>query len=303
MFRKRIRKEYPEGTFIPMPARVCAILQLCLGFSAFLWVVSEPFVGEIFTVKSHLLYYQDVMGIPASAGVAESQRERLARNSERFAALPESRQNHLQAERDVYQAMLQRSFIEKLGRVYTLFTNSLPIYELAWIILSIALSIMVLKKVEGAREAIWLLPLLVAAYAVDLRFKGTPPPVLGDERFFPSEKELVTDYMDEPLDADVFEQQKQLQLAWKKYLSINWANEQPAATSAALDRQAEEGEYRFTLARLEARSSRRAPEKLLAAPVAPPSPLILIVYFFWNAYIAYTVWKYSPETLENRPSL
>lgn len=297
MFRKRVKKVYPEGTFIPTPARVCAILQLCLAFSAFLWVASEPFVGEIFAVKSQLLYYQDAMGIPSRSASSKESEERLHRNGERFAALPEATQGKLQKGYDTLQEMLQRSFFDKLARVYTLFSRRVSPYELGWIILAVAVSILALKKVEGAAEAAWLLPLLVAAYAVDLRLQGRAEALRGDERLFPSEAELVADYLGEPLDEDIFEQRKQLQSAWKKYLAVRWAEVNPAADPAGLDRQAEEGEYRLTLARIEARAEKTPPEKLFDTTASSPSPLLLLVYFFWNVYFAYTLWKYKSKSL------
>lgn len=297
MFRKRVKKVYPEGTFIPTPARVCAILQLCLAFSAFLWVASEPFVGEIFSVKSQLLYYQDAMGIPSRSTSSKENEERLERNSERFAALPPAEQANLQKGYDTLQEMLQRSFLEKLGRVYTLFFHYVPLYELGWILLAVTVSLLALKKVEGAAEAAWLLPLLVAAYAIDLRVQGRGEALQGDERLFPTERELVADYLREPLDEDIFEQRKQLQSAWKKYLAVRWAKEEPAADPAALDRQAEEGEYRMTLARIEARAEKTPPDKLFDSAASSPSPFLLLVYFFWNVYFAYTLWKYKSKSL------
>ena len=293
MFRKRVKKEYPEGTFIPMPARVCAILQLCLAFSAFLWVASEPFVGEIFAVKSHLLYYQDVMGVSSHVNMDDEKRSRLERNEQRFARLPVEEQKVLKGDYDDLQGLLQRTFLDKMLRVVKLFTSYLSGYELAWIILSIVLSIMVLKKVEGAAEAVWLLPLLVAAYAVDLRYAGKAARLEGDERLFPKETELVAQYIGSSLDGDLFEQQKQLRMAWKKYLAGHWAKMEPGV-GEELDKQAEEGEFYFTLARIKARRDMATPVRLLERAPSPPSLLLLVVYFFWNTYFAYTVWKYRP---------
>ena len=63
MFRKRTKKIYPPGTFIPTPARVCAIIQLCVAFTVLIWNMATPFAGELFNVKSKMILYHDVMGI------------------------------------------------------------------------------------------------------------------------------------------------------------------------------------------------------------------------------------------------
>lgn len=291
MFRKRQKKHFPPGTFIPTPARVCAIIQLCLAFSVLLWNASEPFVGEIFTLKSRLLFYHDVMGIPASDQESTEKTERLARNAERFKALPKQSQEKLIRNLQTAQKQLQRSFWDKLKSVVALFGYKISPFELAWIVFSILISIMLLKRIEGASQAVWLLPLLVACYAVDTRWFAKENQENAESKLFPSEKELVDNYIEEPLSDNIFEQQEQLKDGWKHYLVIKWTAETPAEDKEVFDKQAEEGEFNFTLARLELRSKQ---EDFLTTikPNPPPSLWWLALYFFWNVYFAYTAWKF-----------
>lgn len=291
MFRKRQKKVIPPESFIPKPARICAIIQLCLAFSLLLWNASEPFVGEIFTWKSRLLFYQDVMGIPSDGNASSEKEARLSRNAERFHKLPSIKQEKLIQDKEQIQKQLQRSFWDKIKSLAALYAYTISPYELAWIFFSVVISIMLLKKVEGAAQVVWLLPLLTALYAADTRWFAHPVPA-SDSSLFPSEAELIEHYVKAPLSSDIFEQQKQLTLGWKRYLIAEWTHETPAEDPALFELQAEEGEFLFTLARLELRKP-----TLADAPAArhPPSFPLLILYFFWNVYFAYTAWKVVPQ--------
>lgn len=292
MFRKRQKKIIPPESFIAKPARICAIIQLCLAFSLLLWNASEPFVGEIFTWKSRLLFYQDVMGIPAHENLSSEKEARLSRNAERFQKLPEEKQEALIHDKEQIQKQLQRSFWDKLKSLLSLYVYAISPYELAWIFFSLVISIMLLKQVEGAAQVVWLLPLLAALYAADSRWFAQPLPP-SDASLFPSEKQLVEDYVKAPLSTDIFEQQEQLMLGWKRYLIAEWAHQRPAEDPLVFEQQAEDGEYSFTLARLNLRSKSTANVSWAVRP--PPSLPLLILYFFWNAYFAYTAWKANSQ--------
>jgi len=286
MLRQRQKKSFPPGTFIPTPARICAIIQLCLAFSLFLWIASEPFIGEIFTLKSRLLFYQDVMGIAPHEHMEAKAAERLDRNAERFKNLSKQRQMAWYQAAQSIQKQLQAPPLEKIKKLLFLFTTQTSPYELAWIVYSIAISIMLLKKTEGAAQAVWLLPFLTALYATDVRWfpaRGTE----DDLKLFPTEQVLVDDYVQGALSKDILEQHTQLLEGWKRYLIINWAKETPSANPNIFDQQAEEGEFRFTLARFETDTP-----WVLKKGYSPPSLWVLVLYFCWNIYFAYTAWKH-----------
>ena len=292
MFRKRQKKYFPPDTFIPKPARICAIIQLCLAFSVLLWNASEPFVGEIFTLKSRLLFYQDVMGIPAKDNISIEKVERLNRNADRFKSLPNQTKNQLVDNYQVIQKQLQRSFLDKITSVISLFAHRISPYELAWIFFSIVISILLLKRIEGAAQAVWLLPLLAAAYAVDSRWYGTSDQLSLESRLFPSEKELIENYIKEQLSHDVFVQQEQLLNGWKRYLIVKWGHQHPSEDHMIFEKQTEDAEFNFTLARLELRSKQKD-FFILEKNQSIPSYPLLILYFFWNTYFAYTAWTYA----------
>lgn len=288
MFRKRTKRTFPPGTFIPTPSRVCAIIQLCLAFTVLLWNLAEPFAGEIFTYKSQLLLYQDVMGIPsASLPPSEEKKERLTRNADRFHQLPKKTQQELQKGLRQVEKNLNRSFIDKLNRSLHILFYEMPTFEKAWLILSLIIPILLLKRVEGAALAVWLLPMVTACYAIDNRIQGLPNTQTAEEALYPSEKILVENYLPEPLNTNIFEQRDQLLKAWQLYLVTEWAGESPSSDPAILAKQAESGEYAFNTLRL---------QKMFSSPRQHPpllEPLwLLALYFFWNVYFAYTAWKW-----------
>ncbi len=283
------KKTFPPGTFIPTAARVCAIIQLCLVFSIFLWNAAQPFTSELFTLKSQLLLYQDVLGIPAQPDLPTDKQTRLAHNAADFRQLPEKQKLALLANYAALEVQLQRTFLDKFTRSVHILIMEIPPFELAWLVFSAVIAIMLLKRVEGAAQAVWLLPLLAALYAFDSRWQGTPPPQ-GEVHLYPTEQVLVDDYLKQPLSANIFEQQSQLQEAWKLYLVDAWAQQTPSTDPMLFEQQAQQGEFAFNVMRLENRpsmvSQARVPGK------TPLEPLwLLSLYLFWNTYFAYTAWK------------
>ena len=229
MFKKRIKKHYPEGTFIPTAPRVCAIIQLCIAFSCILFIFSEPFAGEVFNLKSALLSYQNVMGIKTDKIRSLDDIEQLKKNKIYFQSLPLDQQNKLINEMEAIQKQFDQTIGDKLASIIQIFTLNLTSYELAFILLSIIIPILLLKRVDGATKIVWLLPLLIACYALDNRLYGKPRGIETDLLLFPTEKHLVSNYIKEGLKTNIFDQQKQLSQALKDYLIENFANETPSS--------------------------------------------------------------------------
>lgn len=288
MFRKRQKKEYPPGTFIPMPARICAIIQLCIAFSIILWNMSQPFMGEIFAFKSQLLLYQDVMGV-SSPRDSEERLNRLGRNAERFESLSYQHKQSIIGNYGKLQGLLERSFLTKLGRSLHILLFEIPVFEQMWLILALVLPITLLKRVEGASQAIWLLPLLTTVYAFDNQWFGKTAAPSAEAQLFPSEHIIVTQYLDEPLSNSISEQGEQLRRGWNNYLIKEWANEVPSTDASTYHLQVENGEFLFNENRIKAMGS---PEKLLLPKEPLKEPIVfLAVYFFWNFLFAVVAWK------------
>lgn len=270
MFRKRARKVFPSGTFIPTPARLAAIVQLCLAFTLLAWQGSLPFMGELFSTKYKLLVYQHLMG------------KKVEGHAERFAALSEKEQ--ILKEYALLQRDLDTPFLTKVKRAVMRLWD-LPLFEKAWIFFAILLPILLLKRVEGAAQIVWILPLLVLAYALDNRLQGRPLEKTAEERLFPNEELILQNYVGEPLKPSIIEQQKQLQQGWQTYLVREWAKEQPSQNAQLFLKQVEAGDFAFNLARIQAlkeplsHTSKQEPISLLA------------LYLFWNLSFCLIVTK------------
>lgn len=258
----RIKKNYPDGTFIPTPARVCAIIQLCLSFSALLWFLSTPFLEELFDQKSNRLLF-----------------EKITQNKD-FDQLPQATKALLQTGYDKMSAESHRPFRDKI--LDSLNFSKLPMYELAWIILAILIPILVLKKVEGAKEAVWLLPLITLGYVIHVWTHPIPKPS-SEMLLFPKEDFLVSHYMETPLSDRIEEQQQQLMSAWHIYLVKEWAHEELSKEPSVFTTQLEKGEFAFNVARMERRIEDRSNRKKSQTP----SPMTLIFYLIWNIVFAF----------------
>lgn len=279
MFRKRVKKEFPPGTFIPTPARVMAILQLSLGLLLLIWQLSQPFMGELFAIRSKMAVYEYVMGTRDGS-------EMQQRNAARFQQLPVNLRTEIIHDYSQWQDKLQESFWHKLKRAFEGVLFHMPLFEKMWLLLSLVIPILILLKVEGSIHAAWLIPLVVFAYAVDNRWYGEPKHLSPELQLFPTEAYLMHTYAEDELDPNPFNQKEQLQASWELYLIKEWTQPIPGTAVIEHAKQVEEGEYAFTTARALAIKKDKEPSK----PVQESNAL-LIVYLLWNIAFAYVVSK------------
>lgn len=292
MYARKQKKNFEPGTFIPTPARVVAIIHLCLAFTILAWNASLPFSGELFSIKSRILLYKYAMGIEDQK---ELNSERLNRNANRFNALTEDKKTSLIRGYNELRKLNERTFFVKLKRSAEIVFFGIPSFEQAWILFSIIIPILLLKKVKGSTQVIWILPLLTLLYAVDNRWNGISSKMDEERRLFPSETYLVENYLSKPLSSNFFEQKNELEIAWKRYLIAEWAHESPEVEENALALQVEKGEHAFNLARIAALSPFTHP--LYSQLRSQESLFILAFYIFWNSLFAIIVWKVRNQIL------
>lgn len=270
MFRKRVKKAFPPGTFIPFPARFMAIAQLCIVFTLVLWQASLPFMHELFAVKSDLILYDFVI------------------KNERFSQLTQDQQYEIQQARTALHQKLGQPFLEKIQRsIHAIFVEISPL-ELAWLFFSTTLVILVQLKKEGARESLWILPVLAFAYAVDNRLNGTPAAPSPADLLFPSEQVLIDNYLKTPLGPSTTEQRTQLKKGWELYLVDQWTQAVPADDEEHFKQQVAEGEFIFHTARLKVLLHE---PKMAAARYPRQSLWLLALYVFWNLSVALVIWR------------
>lgn len=227
------------------------------------------------------------MGIPSHDNMSAEKRDRLERNRERFEALPPADKQVLLAGLEKAQTNLKRTFFDKLTRSVHIVAFEIPPFEQAWLLLSFIIPILLLKKVSGAAQAVWLLPLLAGLYALDNRLYGLPSSSFGEAHLYPTEQVLV-EYLKEPLEANIFQQREQLLRGWQLYLINQWTGATPSTDPAVFGQQAETGEFAFNVMRLQRVASTSPPSH---RPYLQEPLWLLALYFFWNCYFAYTAWN------------
>lgn len=276
-------------------ARILAILQLCLAFTAVACYTLEPFFGSLYARTVQMGLFENVIGLtkPTSTEIEQSL---LKRNHKRFLELPEAKQAAIQQHFQELEAHTQPHFFNQLKQSFhNLFFNA-PIYDRAWMFLAIAISIFVLLGTYGAKETAWLLPLLIVFQGISISTHGGKVALSEDERLFPSEELIVRDYLKEPLNSHILEQREQLLRGWNVYLVKEWAHEEPALEEKTFHQQVENGSFAFHLARLEL-AMHKPVEDLEDMPVHnPPSSAMLLAYLVWNLFFAFGVNKKMSST-------
>jgi len=270
VFRKRVKKHVPPGTFLPTAARVVAILHLCLAFTMILWFASQPFMGRYFAVKSRMTIFDAVF------------------KSGLFLELSKDKQLELHNKYFFLQEELETSFLIKCSQSLKVLFVEIPAYEQAWLVLSVILPIYLLKRREGSWQAAWLLPLLCFAFCIDNRLNHIPVQS-GEEMLFPSEQTIVIEYLNEPLSENILEQREQLLKGWNRYLARVWAHE-----SEITDATVHNGEFLFTVARAE---KSELPKTMIVNKQL--SYVMLTLYLFWNVYFAWTFFLHRKQFKES----
>lgn len=277
---KRKPKIFPPNTFLPLPQRLMAIVQLCIAFSLLLWYATQPFMGEYFALRSRMLLYEYVMGTSTASNLSPVAEAKLKRQAKSFDKLPDK--DLLHSEYQQIEEYAKRPIFQKIEEGLHRLMFQVPPFELAWIFFSIVISIMLLMKREGAKQAAWLLPIIVMAYSADNYLTGKPPVVPPDHRLFPSEEVIVQNYLSEPFGSTPQMQKEQLERGWQRYLIEHW--------SSGSGESLEEGEYRFTLARLNLLRQQPKSDWLFGYH-EQQSGAILTLYFLWNLMFAWVMYK------------
>lgn len=296
MFAKKPKLEIPPGTFIPTPARVMAIIQLCLAFSLIAWIASQPFMGDLFAIKSKMLLYENVMGSrtlsnTATGKDAEILKAKLKRNSERFSQLPEEQREKILTNYIALEDQTRVSFWDKLEKMFLLLFFDTPPLVQAWLLFSIVIPVLVLLRIDGAVPAVWILPLITLAYGIDNRLNGKSPGEDVESRLFPSEETIVKEYLKEPLSSSILEQKNQLTKGWHVYLVKEWAHEAPSNNPDEFNLQVENGEFAFNIGRLNAVIDKEGEETGKAQAPRKESWGTLALYLIWNILFAVIITK------------
>jgi len=247
-------------------------------------------MGDLFAVKSQMLAYENVMGHQRLSDKASASEfhEFLARNAERYANLPVEKRSLIDTQYRRLEDQTRITFGQKFNKMLTLLFVETPPLVQAWILFSLVIPLLLLLRIEGSAYVVWLLPLITLTYAIDNRLYETPVRPNPEAAIFPSEDYLLTRYVKEPLDSNIFIQQEQLKKGWQLYLVEEWANEIPASDPVELARQAEKGEFAFNIERL----LKMGVQKESVSTRHQESLWILGIYLLWNLFFAWVTCRH-----------
>ncbi len=282
---RRSKKTFPPGTFIPTPQRLVAIGHLCLAFSLMLWYLFQPFMGEYFMLRSRMLLYEYAMGTSEMLKARPGQEAKLERQALRFKQLPEKQREMLQQDYRILQNYAQRPVLQKIEEGVRFLIQKIPPFEQAWIFFSITIAILILLKIEGAKQAAWLLPLITLAYALDNQWTGKFPQSPSDYSLFPTEETLIRDYLTEPFATTPLAQKQQLEKGWQRYLIDHWSYPIPSSE----EHRGEEAEFNFTIARLSLLHNQPLFQWIRGKFHERLGWLSLFVYFLWNILFVWII--------------
>lgn len=238
-----------------MLIRILAIVQLCFAFSLLLWDISQQFLGEYFKIHSRLLVYEYVISNPLFEHVSTDQKNEIIND---------------------YKTLLsysQRPTLEKIREGLEKLAVKTPVFEQAWIFFSIIIAVLILLKVEGALESTITIFLITIGYCVVNYCFGHEEPTSLEEMLIPKEEFIIKNYITE--DAKTIITKNLLEEGWKQYLIEKWSK----------TGQVEEGEFYFTLARLNL-IRREALSSWLDFYNKKQSIPILFIYLCWNTFFS-----------------
>lgn len=256
--------------------KLVCILQLCFTFSLFLWLFADPFMGDHFRIRHDLLLIENIRGDEVLTYKATPQeRVKLESNRTRYNSLPLDTLANIHTGEEKLLSQIESSFLDKASRgLYYLLVKT-PFFILAYIFFGTVISILCLKGWPGATASSLILPLIVILYAIDISSKGP----IRSSSHFPTEKEIVENYLPHPLSDNLMEQQKQLLEGFDIYLIRKWAKETPSTLPSLFIEQRDKGEFEFNLAILEDKL-----RKGFEREEEQEHFLMLLLYFVWNSF-------------------
>lgn len=262
---KKIQK-FPEGTFIPTKARLFAILQLCIAFSSLFWILGKPITEEIFLLKRHASMYENLL------------------HRKEYQFLMNSKKQEIEANYFKVKNLFQNnSTVNKVKKSIIYFSQH-SLYKIFWIFFGVMIPIMLLRKSPKALTWIWILPVLTSLHFLDQLYFHEKQLLSFEEQLFPSERELIDNFLTVPLSKNIFNQKIQLENAFQKYLNEKWSKNDVLTTKELYP------EFLFNVARFDAFS-----KDILRESSIHKYPkehfLLLITFLFWSYLFSINCYK------------
>lgn len=251
-----------------MPLRIVAIIHLCIAFSALLFDMGYPFMGQLFEDKRLNGIYETVL-----------------QDRDHFQQLPYQKQVELEEGHHTVSDRMHTSFGSKLRQAISIIMVELPPFHKAWIFFSILIPIFILMKIDGAHRAAWILPFITFIFGFNQIAFNPFDHELFENSLFPNEQTIVDDYLDEPLATSILTQKEQLLKGWHLYVINKWAKEAPSSDSTDFTEQLAKGLYAFNLARIDAINL----DSAFPPYLRKKGSFFMMSFFVWNFFFAWFV--------------
>lgn len=259
---------------LPLGTRVLVIANLSLLFFIISAKLLTPFSVNYLTMNQHMGLVRTIIGEGRGELTPEIQ-AKLERNRQRFAQLSSEERKGVE---ESYQKIIegdQITFEKQFMQGVSDLAFDTALYFQAWLLLSLALGIFALLRIEGTAAINWSLPLLAALLLLQAFYNLRDNPEDPWVNFFPSEQELMGEHKSYSRD--------RLEEAWKIFLIENYTEESPAQDLQSRSQQVEDGEFAFNLALLQhiETHSGKSNDFALIPPII--SQVLLLAWSFFYA--------------------
>lgn len=235
-------------------------------------------MGEYFSIRSRLLIYEYAMGTSSFASFNKQTGDLYKKW---FSDLSEGKKTQITQAYQELDKQIKRPPLTKMQDAVLNVASQVPLFEIGWLLMGMVIPIMLLRQIESAKQAVWLLPLLTFCFGIDNQYGGKPSYIPPDYALFPEEKELQIAYTEKPIKGNPDKQKEALEKGWQNYLIANWAGH-----SASTDHKEERANFNFTIERL-LLLSQEGKADWLSAFNQKKHPAALLSYLCWNLFFAY----------------
>jgi hypothetical protein len=240
------------------------IVHLCLAFTYLIWSLLQPPLRDHLFKKAELSLYQNIF-----------------ERKELFDKLEPNRREMIEEGFQKATHQSKRPYLQTLSETFSAIS-------FVWIVFSIAIGLLLLFHIPGAREAAWILPCCVLFHFF-LLWKA--PVQFPQESLFPSEEYVKRNYLPYPSSERFGDQRKELLEAWHRYLISEWAYENPSLNKEIFQLQVDRGLFAFNIKRIE-NLQKDPSQHLFTGFIQSKSSFVqLIVYLAWNIFFAWIVKK------------
>jgi len=213
-------------SYIPTSARVIIIIQLCIAFGLITWRLIAPLGLEHVQKKSEKNLVSSAVQSPL------------------FTEIPEGTQQSILTFYKKLDNTPSLSFIGKVKQsLSSLFTETNFFLQI-WCYITLIAGFLILFRIQGGISIQFL------SFFLSLFFLFSGGASRPEDPLFPSENEVITQYLGHPLSRGWQTQRKELSYAWNRYLITLWAKETPSKNQKVFNIQIEKGLFFFNLERV-----------------------------------------------------